>query len=373
VKIVIAPDSFKGSISAPQACAAMEAGARRACPNAEIVSIPLADGGEGTFDALMQSANGKTKTALVRNPNGQLIKAQWGFLPDGRAVIETARAAGLGLVEPAKRDAMTASTHGVGQLINAALKAGCRQFLIGLGGSATTDGGAGALTALGARFRDQNEVILRPGGAALANLATIDLNLLHNRAEKMSFTLLCDVENPLCGPNGAARVYAPQKGASPVEVEVLDAALSHFAALSAEKLGRDFSLEPGAGAAGGLAFGLMAYRGAKVRSGIEEVLEATDFAAKLRGADLVLTGEGALDAQTLSGKVIAGVCRAAREQNVPVWALAGKVVLSESQLEELGVQNAISICPAPRELSFCLDNAALLLEETTERALSEWR
>lgn len=373
MKIICAPDSFKGSLSAPQACLALHNGARRVFPDALIELCPLADGGEGTLQTLTQSAGGWLKTARVQDPLGDSIEANWGILPDGKAVIEMAQAAGLHLVDPARRDAKIASTFGVGQLIKAALRAGCRELLIGIGGSATTDGGAGALAALGAHFRDANEVILPPGGAALARLASIDLRFFEPKLERAQITLLCDVSNPLCGENGAARVYGPQKGASPRDVELLDAALLHFSGVAREKLGFDCSNQPGAGAAGGLAFGLMAFCSATARSGIEVVLEAARFESRSRGADLVLTGEGALDAQTLQGKVVAGVCRAARSQNIPVLAFGGKVELSGAQMDELGLKSAFSLADGPRDLGFCIENAGELLESAVERALRLWR
>lgn len=373
MKLLLAPDSFKGSLSALEVARALERGVRRVFPDAEILLCPLADGGEGTLDAMLQSAGGWERTARVQNPLGAGVEARWGFLPDGRAVIETAQAAGLTLIAPEKRDAKIASTFGVGQLIKSALGAGCREITVGLGGSATTDGGAGALSALGAYFRDANDRVLPPGGAALSRLASIDLRWLDPKLARAQFTLLCDVTNPLCGEDGAARIYGPQKGASPADVESLDAALAHFARVASEKTGADFSNQSGAGAAGGLAFGLMAFCGASVRSGIEVVLEAADFAAKLRGADLVLTGEGALDGQTLRGKAVAGVTRAARLQNVPVVAFGGKIDLSGAQWDELGLSSAFSIADGPRDLGFCLENAAELLEAATERALRLWR
>ncbi len=373
MKIVCAPDSFKGSLSALQVCHALQNGARRVFPGAEFELCPLADGGEGTLEALVQSAGGFFKTERVQNPLGAPIEAKWGILPDGKAVIEMAQASGLTLIAPEQRDARSASTFGVGQLIKAALRAGCREILVGIGGSATTDGGAGALSALGAHFRDENDVVLPPGGASLARLATIDLRFVEPKLERAQITLLCDVTNPLCGDFGAARVYGPQKGASSEDVEVLDAALLHFAQIAAQKLGFDFANQSGAGAAGGLAFGLMAFCGAKARSGIEVVLEAANFEEKLRGANLVLTGEGAVDAQTLAGKAVAGVCRAARLQNVPVVAFGGKVDLSGAQMDELGLESAFSIADGPRELDFCIANAATLLENATERALRLWK
>lgn len=369
MKIVLAPDSFKGSLSSPQACAAMRNGARRVFPDAEIVAVPLADGGEGTLEALVDGAGGFFKTARAQNALGQSIEARWGILPDGKAVIEMAQASGLTLISPPRRDARRASSFGTGQIINAALNAGCREILVAIGGSATTDGGAGALSALGAMFRDGRDVVLPPGGASLLELKTLDLRFFDQRIQKAKFTVLSDVSNPLCGLSGAARVYGPQKGATREDVEILDAALANFAAVAREKLGGDISNESGAGAAGGMGFGLMAFCDAQMRSGIEVILEAAQFEKKLRGADLILTGEGALDVQTLNGKTIAGVCAAAKPQNVPVLGFGGKVDLSGAQLDELGLLSAFSLADGPRDLEFCVRNAEKLLENAVERAL----
>jgi glycerate kinase len=368
VKIVLAPDSFKGSLSALAACQALQNGAARAFPGATFEWCPLADGGEGTLEALIAATGGFTKTLPVRGPLGEDVEANWGILPDGKGVIEMAQASGLTLSTPERRDALAATTWGTGQLIKAALVAGCREILVGLGGSATTDGGAGALSALGAIFRDRHQVVLRPGGAALAGLESIDLRYFNERLSRASLTLLCDVTNPLCGPHGAARIYGPQKGASPEDVEVLDGALARFA-LVAQKMGHDVAQIPGAGAAGGLAFGLMAFAKAQVRSGIEVVLEASGFAAKLEGADMVLTGEGSLDTQTLQGKTIAGVCHAARAAGVPVVAFGGRVELSSDALQELGLQDAFAIADPTRELSYNMEHAAELLETAVENHL----
>ena len=369
MKIVLAPDSFKGSLGATQACAAMERGARRVFPNAQIVSVPLADGGEGTLEALLLATGGIRKTVTVRGPLDAPTSADFAILPDGRAIIETAQAAGLHLCPEDARNALAASTFGVGQLILAALDAGCREFLIGLGGSATTDGGSGALAALDARFFDANGVVLPLGGAALQGLARIDLKFLDARLKKAQFTLLCDVTNPLHGENGAAHVYAPQKGASPAQVEILDNALRNFADVSAPFLGFDQRHEAGAGAAGGLGFGLMAFLEAQTQSGIQAVLEATNFAEVVQNADWIFTGEGALDSQTLSGKTIAGVCQIGRNSGAKIVGFGGKVALSGAQMNELGLSSAFSICDAPRELSYCLENAAPLLENAVERVL----
>ncbi len=367
MKIVLAPDSFKGSLSALEVCRALENGARRVFPSAEIETCPLADGGEGTLEALIQSAGGYFKSERVQNPIGDTIEARWGILPDGKAVIEMAQASGLTLISKAQRNAKTASTFGTGQLIKAALRAGCREILVTLGGSATTDGGAGALAALGAHFRDKNDVILRPGGADLRRLHSIDLKWLEPKLKRAQITLLCDVSNPLCGENGAAQVYGPQKGASSADIEVLESALANLARATREKTGADFSSRGGAGAAGGLGFGLMAFCSAQTRSGIDVVLEAARFEEKLGRANLVLTGEGALDAQTLHGKVVAGVCRAARTHGVPVVAFGGKVDLSGAEMDELGLQSAFCIVDGPRDLNFCIENAEQLVEKAAER------
>lgn len=369
MKIVLAPDSFKGSLRAAAVCAAMAKGVARVYPQAETVLAPLADGGEGTLEALTADGTAQLRTLRVHDPLEGFVEAGWAFLADGRAIIEMAQASGLTLIPPEKRDAKAASSYGTGQLIKAALDVGCREILVGIGGSASTDGGTGALSALGAIFRDKHDVVLRPGGAALARLSSIDLRYLDKRLEKATIILLCDVTNPLCGENGTARVYAPQKGASQGDVEILDAALARLAEVSAALLKRDFSNESGAGAAGGLGFGLMAFCGAAPRSGIEVVLEATDFTGKLRGADLVLTGEGALDAQTLQGKTIAGVCKAAKAHGVPVLGFGGKVDLNGKQMDALGLQSAFSIVDGPRDLDYCLEHAAELIEAGVERVL----
>jgi glycerate kinase len=369
--LLLAPDSFKGSLSAAQACVAMQRGAARVFPDAKSISIPLADGGEGTLDAVLESANGARKIALVCDPLGNEIEASWGVLPARRGVIEMAQASGLTRVPETKRDALRASSFGTGQLIKAALDFGCKELLIGIGGSATTDGGSGALSALGARFLDARGKILPPGGAALNELHAIDLSGLDPRIGSTPITVLSDVTNPLCGENGAACIYAPQKGASPEDVKILDAGLRNLARVAAQVSDRAGST-PGAGAAGGLGFGLMAFCDAQLKSGIEVILEVARFGEKLRGADLVLTGEGALDSQTLSGKTIAGVCAAAKERGVPVIAFGGKVSLSGEELNALNLLSAFAIADAPLSLEECVARADELLQNAVERALRLW-
>ncbi|MBV9865165.1 MAG: glycerate kinase [Abitibacteriaceae bacterium] len=376
--IILAPDSFKGSLSATQACAALERGARGALNGIEcqFTAVPLADGGEGTVDALLRGAGGTSQTVRVRGPLRDEVEAQWGLLAGGQAVVEMAQASGLTLVPPEHRSAGQASSYGTGQVIQAALEAGCRELLIGIGGSATTDGGAGALQALGVRFLDANGRELPPGGTALNQLHRIDLTHLDPRLKDTKITVLCDVTNPLCGPDGAAFIYGPQKGASPREVEALDAALSHFADVVEATFGKDFRDIPGAGAAGGMGFGLMAFLGAHLTPGINAVLEATRFAAKLETADLVLTGEGSIDAQTLSGKALAGVADAARQvkdgAGVPIIAFGGAVRLTGTQLQDLGIMAALPLPDAPLSLQECVSRADELLSSAAERALRLW-
>lgn len=351
----------------------MQQGAKRVFPHAELVSLPLADGGEGTVEALLHGAGGREITTQAKGPLGNPVAARWGLLPDDRAVIEMAQASGLTLIPENRRDALRASSYGTGELIAAALDAGCRELFVGIGGSATTDGGVGALSALGARFLDSRGALLPPGGAALNRLHSIDLSGFDARLQQIPLTVLCDVTNPLCGENGAAFVYGPQKGASAEDVNLLDCGLRRLAQVSAQTLGEDKSAQPGAGAAGGLGFGLAAFCSAQMKSGIEVVLETTHFAEKLRDATLVLTGEGALDGQTLSGKTIAGVCRVAGERHVPVIAFGGKVALPGDELDALGLLSAFPIADAPLPLAQCVARAGELLAATVERVLRLWR
>lgn len=347
----------------------MARGIRAAHPAAEILFVPLADGGEGTVEALALATGAKLRTARVRNPVGNEVEAAWARTPDHRAILEMAAASGLTLVEPQQRDALRASSYGTGQLLRAALDAGCDNITLGIGGSATTDGGAGILSALGLKFLDQNNCELPPGGAALRDLSRIDDSQLHPKVRLKSTVLrvLCDVTNSLCGANGAAHVYSPQKGASPADVEKLDAALHNFARVSAAHLGRDFSEVAGAGAAGGAGFGLMAWLGAQLVPGIDAVLEAARFDELCARADWVFTAEGALDEQTLRGKTIAGVARAAQKHNVSVVAFGGTVKLSGAQLSELGLASAFALPHAPIQLEDCIARADELLASATER------
>ncbi len=373
--IVLAPDSLKGSLSATAACIAMEQGARRALGDAPVrfTHVPLADGGEGTVEALLRGAGGTPYRVLVRGPLGEPVEAHYGVLRDGAAIIEMAQASGLPLVPPAQRDALRATSYGTGEIMRAALDRGCRTLLIGIGGSATTDGGVGALQALGARFLDTGHNDLSPGGAQLQHLKHIDLSQLDARLAQSNITVLCDVTNPLYGPNGAAFIYGPQKGATPLQVQQLDAALQKYARVAGAVTGGQRQDEPGAGAAGGMGFGLLTFTGAQLMPGIEAVLKATRFDEVLEDADLVLTAEGAIDAQTLQGKALAGVAGAARHsRGVPVIAFGGALRLCGAQLSDLGIVAALPLPNEPMALDDCLHHAGELLADAAERTLRLW-
>lgn len=325
MKIVIAPDSFKESLSAVETARQIEAGFREVFADAEYRCLPIADGGEGTVDALVAAAGGERRSASVADPLGRPTRAAFGILPDGTAVIEMAEASGLHLVPPESRDPRVTSSRGTGELIRAALDAGARRFIVGLGGSATNDGGAGMLQALGAHLADADGRPIGPGGAPLARLARIDAAGLDGRLAACAFKVACDVDNPLVGPNGASAVYGPQKGATPEMAADLDRNLAHFAAIVARDVGPDVARLPGGGAAGGLGAAMSAFLGATLRPGVEIVTDALRLRDAIRGASLVVTGEGCIDGQTLRGKAPIGVARIAAECGVPVVAIGGAV------------------------------------------------
>ncbi len=374
MKIILAPDSFKGSLSSPDAAAALARGIRRVCPIAEICSIPLADGGEGTVDALVAATQGRRLTARVSGPLGNPIDAWFGLLgPDETtAVVEMAAAAGLPLVSPARRDPRRTTTYGVGELIAKAFKTDCARLIVGLGGSATNDGGAGAMQALGVRFLDAVGEPLPPGlgGAGLTQIARIDasnLRLPHNRVE---IIIASDVSNPLLGASGASAIFGPQKGADSKMVADLDAALAHYAALIERDRGVSIAQTPGAGAAGGLGAALLAFLGARMQSGIDLVLDAAGFDEKARDADWVWTGEGKIDAQTLGGKAIAGVLARSQALGIPVLAFGGSIDdRAAESLMARGLHAAIPIVSGPMSLEEAMSQGARLLEESATRAM----
>ncbi|QII86668.1 glycerate kinase [Bordetella hinzii] len=372
MKIVIAPDSFKESLDAAAAARAIERGVKLACPGAHTVLVPMADGGEGTVDAVLAAAGGQARQACVRDALGRPIQASWGWLDHATAVIEMASAAGLEGIAPAERDALAADTHGVGELILAALDSGARKLILGLGGSATTDGGTGMLRALGARFLDASGQALAPGGGALRELARIDLDGLDPRLAGLEVEVACDVDNPLCGPQGAAHVFGPQKGATPAQVEQLDAALSRLADVAHHALGQDHRHAAGAGAAGGLGFAAHAFLRGRFRPGVALVAELGGLAQALQGATLAFTGEGRMDAQTLRGKTPAGVARLAREAGVPVVALAGSLGEGYEALHAAGITAAFSLVPGPHGLDQALAHADDYLAARARDIMQLW-
>ncbi|MDO8630841.1 MAG: glycerate kinase, partial [Phycisphaerales bacterium] len=324
MKIVVAPDSFKGTLSAGEAADAITAGIRDVLPDAEIDEIPLADGGEGTVDALVVATGGRKLTERVNGPLLEPVDAPYGLLGDGEtAVIEMSAAAGLSLLPARLRNPLLTTTSGVGELMEAALRQKPSKIIVGVGGSATNDGGAGAMQALGVRFLDHAGVELKPGGAALADLTSIDASGLRFPAGSVEVVVACDVRNPLIGPEGASVVYGPQKGATPEMVRVLDDALSNYAKVISKYLNKEVVNLPGGGAAGGLAAGLVAFLDARIEAGAELVMDLVGFDDRIRDVDLIVTGEGRIDRQTLYGKTISAVLARARDRGVPIIALAG--------------------------------------------------
>lgn len=368
MKILIAPDSFKGSLKSPEVARAMAAGARAAMPQAEIVELPVGDGGEGTLEALVAATGGSFELHTVTGPLGDPMEARLGLLGDGETVfLEMAEASGLSRLSPARLDPLRATTYGTGELLRAALRTGRRRVLLGIGGSATNDGGAGMLTALGARFLDASGAPLPAGGAALARLEQIDLSDFQ-RPAGVELVVACDVTNPLLGPRGASAVYGPQKGASPENVQTLDRALAQFSSVAGAKLGNDCREEPGAGAAGGLGFALLAFLGARLERGVRLVLDAIQFEQHLSGTDLVLTGEGRIDRQTTAyGKTLAGIGERARGAGVPVLALAGSLGEDLGDYRAAGLSGVASILPRPMALPEAMESAAPLIEDAARR------
>jgi len=374
MKIVIAPDSFKESLSAAEVAAAIAAGLGEVWPQAELLCRPMADGGEGTVEAVIAAVGGERRETLVRGPLGEPVTAHWGWIAESRsAVIEMAAASGLHRVPADRRDALRSCTYGTGELILAALEAGAGRIVLGFGGSATNDAGSGMLRALGARFEDAAGRPLPPGGAALAQVQRIDLAGLDARLAQVDFEVACDVDNPLCGPRGASQVFGPQKGATPEQVRQLDAALGRFADVCATALGRDARDNPGSGAAGGIGFAAQTFLGAAFRPGIELVAEVSGLEQAVIGADLVITGEGRIDEQTLHGKTPMGVATIAKRHGVPVVVLAGTLGEGYERLYGHGIDAAFSLAPGPISLAAALADAPLLLRRRAADIARLWR
>jgi glycerate 2-kinase len=370
MRIVIAPQSLKGSLTAAEAGLAIAQGARAVYPQAEIAIVPVADGGEGTVQALVDATGGKIVPQTVTGPLGEPVTAFYGILGDGRtAAIEMAASAGLPLVPPEQRDPRITTTYGVGELILAALEQGSRHFIIGIGGSATNDGGAGMAQALGASLTNSQGMAIARGGAALGALQHISTDTMDARLQGCTFEVACDVNNPLTGPTGASAVYGPQKGATPAMVIELDNALAHYAAVIERDLGLSVRDIPGAGAAGGLGAGLIAFLHATLRPGAQIVLEAVKLEEQLKLAHLVITAEGQIDSQTAYGKSVGAVSAMAKRYGLPVLALAGSLGDNYQAVYDLGV-DAVAVLPSkPMTLAYAMEHASQLAADATERAL----
>ncbi|WP_171964036.1 glycerate kinase [Cronobacter sakazakii] len=372
-KIVIAPDSFKESLSAMDVAKAIEAGFREIYPQAHYVCVPMADGGEGTVEAMVAATGGQIITTPVTAPLGNKVDGFFGLLGDGEtAVVEMAAASGLHLVPTAQRDPRITTSYGTGELILAALERGVKAIIIGIGGSATNDGGAGMMQALGARFLDGEGRELAPGGAALAKLERLDLSALDPRLAQVNVTAACDVDNPLCGEKGASAVFGPQKGATPAMVTELDAALRRFGEQLEAATGKAIISAPGAGAAGGMGAALLGMLNAELRPGIEIVIESLGLAQAVRDADLVITGEGRLDSQSIHGKTPVGVARVAKQFQRPVVAIAGSLTPDYQIVHEHGIDAAFSVIDRIVTLQEALDDAARNLRVTARNVAALW-
>ncbi len=352
MKIVVAPDSFKGSLTAVEVSDAIEQGVREIFPEAEIVKIPMADGGDGTVQCLINATGGEILREKVTGPLGDEVLASYGILGDKKtAVIEMAEASGLTLIPENKRNPLVTTTYGTGQLIKAALDQGCRKMIIGIGGSATNDGGAGMVQALGVKLLDREGEEIGFGGGELKKVFRIDTKYLDNHLSETKVLIASDVSNPLCGSKGASRIYGPQKGATPEVIEELDESLAHFAEIIKRDLHKDIKDIPGAGAAGGLGASLMAFLDAELSPGIEIIIEIVKLEQAIKDADLVVTGEGKIDSQTIYGKAPIGVAKIAKKYNVPVIAVAAIIGDDADIVHQYGINALIKISEPPMSLA----------------------
>lgn len=367
-RYLCAPDSFKESLTAMEAARAMAQGIENADHDAEVRCLPMADGGEGTARALVDATGGSMRAVPVHDPLGRPVEGHFGLLADGTtAVVETAEASGLALLEAKERNPLIAFSYGTGELMLAAVRSGAKRIIVGLGGSATNDAGAGLLQALGVRLLDKNGNDLAHGGAALANLTTIDISTMDPALKNVAITAACDVTNPLTGPTGASAVFGPQKGASKDDVATLDAALAHFAQVIDSQLGVAVNDVPGAGAAGGIGAALKGFLNAEFRPGIAIVIEQSGLDAAAQWADVVFTGEGSIDFQTKFGKTPAGVAETAKRHGKPVIAVAGHIGTGIDELHEVGIDAVFGIAPGAASLSELLADAAANVTRTTEQ------
>ncbi|WP_281998801.1 glycerate kinase [Priestia flexa] len=374
MKIVIAPDSFKESLSALEVAEAVEKGFKQVLPQANYVKVPMADGGEGTVQSLVDATDGEIISKTVTGPLGEPVEAFFGILGTKRtAVIEMAAASGLHLVPPAKRNPLMTTTKGTGELISAALDYGVNHIIIGIGGSATNDGGAGMAKALGAQLLDAEGNEILDGGGALGNLAFINLSTLDSRLQHVKIEVACDVNNPLTGERGSSAIFGPQKGATPEMVALLDRNLRHYAAVLERDLGQKIDDVPGAGAAGGLGAGLLAFLQAELKRGVDIVIEATNLLEAVRDADVVITGEGKIDGQTIYGKTPIGVAKTAKKHGIPVIGIAGNIGADSHVVYEHGIDALFSIVPGVTTLENAFANASDYVEKTAMNVAAVWK
>ena len=371
MKVVITPDSFKGSLTAIEVAEAIEKGVKSVFYDAETIKIPLADGGEGTVQCLVNATDGKILQQEVINPLGKKINASYGILGDQKtAVIEMAEASGITLISPEERNPLITTTYGTGQLIREALNQGCCRMIIGIGGSATNDGGAGLVQALGVRLLNKEDKEIGFGGAELLNIHHIDIAQMDPRIDKLEILVASDVKNPLCGPTGATRIYGPQKGATEKMMVILEKALAHFAELINETLHKDVKDIPGAGAAGGLGAGLMAFLGARLKPGIEVIIEAVKLEEVVKNADLVITGEGKIDYQTIYGKVPVGVAKVAKKYHIPVMAIGAIIEKDAEIVHQYGIDYLVKVSDPPMRLTESKEFKLHLIKNCINRFLN---
>jgi len=370
MKIVVAPDSFKGSISANDAADNIKMGILKVFKDVDVVCVPMADGGEGTAQPVVDATGGEIINVKVHGPMFEEVNAFYGILGDGKtAIIEMAAASGLPLVPDNKKNPMIASTYGTGELIRHALDKGCEKIIIGVGGSATNDGGQGMAKALGVKFLDKQGNDIGIGGGSLDKLYSIDISGIDARIKNCEVILACDVENPLCGPTGATYIFGPQKGVNDGMLEVLDRNLGHYADVIKNTLNIDIKEQPGAGAAGGLGGGAMAFLNAAIKKGVDIVIEAVRLEEHIKDAELVITGEGMMDYQTQFGKTPFGVANTAKKYGIPVIAIVGRIGKGADAFYDLGIDSIFSIADGPMTLEDAMVNGAQLLQNTSERVM----
>lgn len=367
MRVLIAMDSFKGNLSSLEVAQVVENGIRKVYPDASVEKIAMADGGEGTADTLVNYFNGRTVEVEVCGPLSQPVIARYGIVNDTTAIMEMAQASGITLIDKSKLNPLYASTFGTGQMILDAVNRGCRKIIIGIGGSATNDGGQGMAAALGVRFSDRNGIPVGWGGGALINIADIDLSRLEPKLKEIEFIAACDVDNPLCGENGASNVFGPQKGATPEMIDILDRGLRNYAKVIGRKTGIDILSIKGSGAAGGLGGGLTAFCHARLDKGIEIIMDTVHIDKKIQNADIVITGEGRADYQSAYGKVPSGVAGRCKKYRKPVFAIAGYADKGYRELYKCGIDSVISSIVAPMDNDEAIRNSVQMIEDASER------